>query len=42
MVLASLDGLPLDPSSEALLKPLVKILDRLGEGDNEGAYSLAS
>jgi DNA-binding transcriptional LysR family regulator len=41
MVLASLDGLPLDPSSEALLKPLVGILERLGEGDDEGAYSLA-
>ena len=42
MVLATLDGLPLDPSSEALLKPLVEILDRLGEGDLEGAHSLAS
>ena len=42
MVLACLDGLPLDPSSESLLKPLIEILDRLGEGENEDAISLAS
>ena len=41
MVLDSLDGLPLDPSSEALLKPLVGIFDRLGEGDLEEGYALA-
>ena len=42
MVLASLDGLPLDPSSESLLKPLVGILKRLGQEDNEDPVSLAS
>ena len=42
MVLASLDGLPLDPSSESLLKPLVGILKRLGQEDNEEPVSLAS
>ena len=42
MVLACLDGLPLDPSSESLLKPLIEILDRLGAGENEDAISLAS
>jgi hypothetical protein len=42
MVLASLDGLPLDPSSESLLKPLVGILKRLGQEDKEDPVSLAS
>ena len=42
MVLASLDGLPLDPSSESLLKPLVGILKRLGQEDNDDPVSLAS
>ena len=41
-MLACLDGLPLDPSSESLLKPLIGILDRLGAGESEDAISLAS